>query len=230
VVAGFRIFKVSPVSGQLHQGTAAGIMTREGRNMRSIIIAAILCAVPAFVRGQRPPSLALRPEILESRYCLERSGLTTLHVRLRLEFKNNGEVPVILLGGTPVLGFTLRSGNSETAKKFPRQRIMDASKENSPTPDPAIAVVIQPGESSLREDEILIPLRAASKAAPPLGTEQDLTIKVDPWPDKRRRGESLRRRWARSGFLWLEPVDSSAVRLRIERSPRFGSCSPQTIF
>lgn len=206
--------------------------------MRNLIVVALLGAVlpPALILGQSPPSLVLRPEILESRYCLENSGLATLHVRLRLEFNNDGKVPIILLGGTPLLAFTLRSADdgrgpvSKIEQQFPRQQIIDMSKENATTPDPAIAVVIRPGESSYREDELLIPLKAASPPAPLLGTEQDLSIKVDPWPDKRRQGEILRQRWAQTGFLWLEPVDSSNVRLHIEYNPKIGPCSPKTIF
>jgi len=57
-----------------------------------------------------------------------------------------------------------------------------------------------------------------------LGADDELSIEVNPWPDKQRTGESLRKRWASSGLLWVDPVVSRRMELHIQDKPRIQYC------
>jgi hypothetical protein len=178
----------------------------------------------------------LRPEILGSEYCLQQSGLATLKVTLRLEFKNSGDVPLILIRGAPLLGWKLRhvgispEDDSERTEQYPTRRIIDTSRMDQTKPDPEFFAILRPGEFNTWQEQVGIVLDERPGRASLLGTEQDFTVTVNPWPDGLAQGGALRKSWASLGHLWLEPIVSAPVRIHLEDHPRIGRCTQSAIF
>jgi hypothetical protein len=198
--------------------------------MRRALLTALAHAILiASAHSADVPSLAFHPEILQIKYCLEKNGQISLHVPYRLEFRNNGKVPIVLLKVAPRLGFTLRPaekglGEFVRSEKHPARQIMDYSRMPPLAPDPELFVTLQPGETYDEwEDELSITLSQGSGNLR-LGADYELGVEVNPWPDKRRTGESLRKSWAASGFLWVDPIESSQVKLHLEDKPRIQNC------
>jgi hypothetical protein len=133
--------------------------------MRRSALAALSQAIlTASAQSADIPSLAFHPQILEAKFCLEKGGQISVHVPFKQEFKNDGNVPVILLRSAPYLRFTLlplekRSGEAWRSVKYPARQIMDASRTVLPTPDPKLFVVLQLGETyNGAQDELSIHL------------------------------------------------------------------------
>jgi hypothetical protein len=201
---------------------------------RLSICAATLLAWTLTAAGQE---LSLNLDLIRTKYCLEPSGLVTLRLQLRMNYRNDGPQPVILFRLPPVQSFVLRDGKnepgsptSESHHAFAPYRVFDGSKIGRTAPRGDAFTILAAGATyqAIPEDLIIV-LKDNQDREPVLGTDQYLTVEANPWPDHRKNGEALRRVWKGSGFLWLDPVQSSALKIHIEETPQVARCGPPAV-
>jgi hypothetical protein len=192
-------------------------------------VALIVCSAPLVAQG-----LSLDTEVMTHRYCSEASDAISLRLTLRLTYKNDTLQPIVLLRLTPFLGLTLRDARSsehsaEVHQLFSQYRFFDASKLKSEKPNARSFVTIPPGASYNDAVNELVIALGAKGSSPLLGTDQYLTIETNTWPDQRNNGEVVQSAWKGTGLLWLDPVQSSPVRIHIDAAPDDRQCGTHQV-
>ena len=204
-----------------------------------ILCAALLLtpglAAPGQTRpGAGEPSLVLKAEVTDERYCAGASGVEALHIRLRLRFENAGARKLILYRGANI--FFQVAVRSDLERQPPTQyevkttsarylqREPEALEGRSPGRD---FVVLAPGQRHQFEVGVSLPVvrggRTPGRGEVAAG-EHLMVVKVSTWYESKALGEKLRERWKKAGLLWTTPVTSEPVPFAAGPGPPSGRC------
>ena len=198
--------------------------------MIALLLTLVACTALSGADG-----LAIRPELHAARYCLEERGASSsLRFTFYLTYRNDGDVPVILLRVYRLQEYSLIRGVDGRADDGPalrvsmqRTRMLDTTKLDDSKPEPELFDVIAPGETIGGRQVVVaipFPLRDYSSRQPMLTGDYLLRMVIDHWPDSRTPGLRLRERWKDRGLLWTEPLETSPVVVHIDQDTKPVRC------
>ena len=194
---------------------------------------AVLCVFAGCWSPASGQSLVINPVLVESRYCLEPQGAVTLRLRLRLTYHNDGSQPLLLPRFYSPSRLTLvrveDAGPNAAARvelPLPKRRMLDTTTLEQLRPNPELFDVIPPGGTfDERVTDVPIVARAGTSSREPLAVRDYLLrVVVDHWPDRRESGERLRDAWRGYGLLWIDPVETSSVKVRVNEAAEAAPC------
>jgi len=179
--------------------------------------------------------LALSIKVKSVKYCRGDAELFTVHLNLRLRYKNQADHPIIVHAGDPIIGHVRISRNMADARagRFEVDSsadILTAGESPAPlgsAPDKRF-VILKPGETFGFDSFAAI---VARRDTSPLiaGTippgEHVLQVVVNTWPFSDLDPEKARSLWFRFGELHSDPVASEPVPLTIHQNPEWADCS-----
>jgi hypothetical protein len=202
-------------------------------NPRCANLTPVLLALAACLPLAGADVLTVEPRVADAKYCLESSGAVTIHLTLRLKYRNNGEVPVLLPRFSYCSGYALFHDQDSMARNRPesrllaeRRRMLDTTKLDQSKPESEFFDTIAPGatlDNWPMETIIFLRYGPNSGQVVPDG-DHLLRVLIDHWADHRAPGKRLRRRWKTQGLLWIEPIEAPAVKTRIDGGVKPGRC------
>ncbi len=216
-----------------------GILESTNMNSRCSNLTPVLLALAVPLPLPGADVLTVEPRVADMKYCIESSGVVTIHLTLRLRYRNNGEVPIILPCFRYCSGYALFRDQDSMARNQPenrasrdKRRMGDATKLNQSKPDSGFFDTIAPGatlDNWPAENVIFVRSAPNSGQIVPDG-DYLLRVVVNHWADRRATGERLRRRWKALGLLWIEPIEAPAVKIHIDGGAKPGRCGYRQSF
>jgi hypothetical protein len=169
--------------------------------------------------------LQLTAAIGSQRYCKEDGDYDSLGLKLRLRFKNVGDQKVILYKGSESVIRTtvgpsiedVESGRLLSDIKF---SVYTQGGYKIDTPSPGQAFIILPPDGTFEKETetvVMVAKKAGAGAVLP-GGKYYVQVTVSTFPETQDLARELRRRWAESGVLCFDPIQSQPIRLNVPAS------------
>ena len=176
--------------------------------------------------------LTVAPELIEARYCANRSGALELRAEVQFTYQNTSKGVIILPLFAQVVEYSLfadkealMANRSDGQWRSEVRRLFDERKLNQSRPGEDLFHLLAPGDSQSLRLSIFVPLLPPSRRGIKLlGTDQYLRVEINQWFGNRRLGEDLQRRWRDVGLLWIDNVMAEPLKLHIEEDPPRRAC------
>jgi hypothetical protein len=215
------------------------------RLSKAALIVVILCCLDGSVsissartgkRSKHEPEsgLELAIKIVSSEYCRADPELDSLRLKVRLTFTNRRKEPLILYKGASLVSRVMISRNYADAatKRFEvnsslTQLTSGASKCYKGA-TPTNCFVVLPPDASFEAETVVGVFIVRGDAREIAGAiksgDHVLQVEVVTWHESDELAKDLRAKWARSGFLWYEPVTSAPLPLTVHHQPKVTDC------
>lgn len=202
-------------------------------NAQSRIGVASPHATPPEKNPTQPVKLAIN--VVDQKYCTGDADLDALRLSVRFTFTNTSNRRLILYKSADLIS---RIMIGETLADIEAARFqVDSSltgltaggRECFQGSTPSRCFVVLPPGASYEAQAVVGVFVVRDETREFTGAvrsgEHVLQVRISTWPESAELAKKLRRRWARIGYLWYDPITSAPMSFTVEKGRKVVDCS-----